>query len=75
MKMNGYVKDILDLKGEEEEEMKGSEKQRKDLLTSKLVSGGMGRKKKSKKFDNSDGMTQEELQALQEKLINDAHNY
>mmetsp|Transcript_17187 Transcript_17187/g.16412 ORF Transcript_17187/g.16412 Transcript_17187/m.16412 type:complete len:102 (+) Transcript_17187:156-461(+) len=65
MKMKTYLNEMFELKLGENEEFQFSEKQKKEMISQKFVSGAVSKKKKSKKFDNSHGMTQAELQELQ----------
>eukprot|EP00349_Pseudokeronopsis_sp_Brazil_P001198 CAMPEP_0202957372 /NCGR_PEP_ID=MMETSP1396-20130829/1781_1 /ASSEMBLY_ACC=CAM_ASM_000872 /TAXON_ID= /ORGANISM="Pseudokeronopsis sp., Strain Brazil" /LENGTH=57 /DNA_ID=CAMNT_0049674815 /DNA_START=264 /DNA_END=437 /DNA_ORIENTATION=- len=57
MNMKSYLNEIFELQLDDGEEIKFSEKEKKEIISSKFVSNGLSKKKKSKRFDNSDGMT------------------
>lgn len=58
LKMDKYLKQILELGLEDGDEFNLSDKQTKEIISQKLVSqGGRNKKDKNKKKDNTNGMT------------------
>ena len=72
--MNTYLAKILEMGIDEVGEVKLSAKQTKDIINSKLTNKG-GKKIKNRPKQPDNGMTEEEMDALQQKLFEKARQY